>query len=482
MFEFMRKRVDTRIQTGRGTIFILIGKIAMILVALAQAVIIPRTLGPKGMGFYSYWISIYFILASVFQLGGPSIIARYVPGLRIRQKEAIKPLINTVLLMRIPVIVLVGLAGSFFFREEFANYLVIFVGAVFFSLAMVFSSVFYAYRRMEVYASMPIIRITLKVGLILLLFPLWGNQGSLWALLGSAIVICVCFGLALLPLLPTGSGKRTGATKEYVVFGLWVYLAALAGIMSSRLVVVLARQYIDDLAIIGFLGLAQQALFVLTPVVFSIGDGVLPSLIESYTLASEKISLSLELAWKYTNLLVFPLMTGIYVLARPGVALLVGEDFIPAVSIINLFIPAMILISWSYIHRQIIFTYKKQKFILISALIRLTVFLSSAPYLLKIMGISGVPIAVFLGSLASYICNFIVSRRIRKIPRYIQHIIRPIIASIGGGLIISFIPVSSFVSLVGVATAGLSLYFFLMWLIKGISSQDIRRIGYALMQ
>jgi len=478
----MKGRADTRIQTGRGTILILLGKMAMILVALAQAVIIPRTLGPQSMGFYAYWVSIYFILASIFQLGGPSIIARYIPDLRIRQEEAIKPLINTVLLMRIPVIVLVGLAGSLFFRGELTHYFVIFVGAAFFSVAIVFSSVFYAYRRMGIYASMPIVRIILKVGLILFLFPSWGNQGTLLALLGSAVMVCVCLGLALLPLLPTSSEKRTGAIKEYATFGLWIYLAALAAIMSNRLVVVLARQYVDDLAVIGFLGLAQQVFFVLTPVVFSIGEGVLPSLIESHTLARKKISLSIELAWKYTSLLVFPLMAGVYVLARPAVAVLVGEDFVPAVPIINLFLPAMMLSSWSYIHREILFTYKKQRFILISALIKLAVFLSSAPFLLKIMGISGAPIAVFLGALASYTCNLIVSRRIQRIPRYIQHVVRPLAASIGGGLIISFIPVSGLVSLVGAAAAGLGLYFTLMWLMGGISFQDIRRIGYALMR
>ena len=79
-------------QIEKGTSFILVGKICIILLAAVQEILIPRILGPQSMGFYSYWLSILLIFGTVFGLGGLSVLSRYLPELRIKSETSIRPL------------------------------------------------------------------------------------------------------------------------------------------------------------------------------------------------------------------------------------------------------------------------------------------------------------------------------------------------------------------------------------------------------
>ena len=85
---------------GRGIVYIFRGKVAIVGLTLLNATLIPRTLGPEQMGFYTYWLSVCFILGTLLDLGGSPIIFRYIPEFRKRDEGKIRPLIRMVLLLK----------------------------------------------------------------------------------------------------------------------------------------------------------------------------------------------------------------------------------------------------------------------------------------------------------------------------------------------------------------------------------------------
>jgi len=242
--------------------------------------------------------------------------------------------------------------------------------------------------------------------------------------------------------------------------------------------VIFVKRYIPDLAAIGFLGLALQIRMFASRLFLSVGEGALPSWVELHVTEDSRFTKSTELAWKYTNMLLFPIVFGLFVLIDPVIRILIGSEYLPSAILVRLFLPAIIFYSLGFIHRQILFTFEKKKLLFIGSFVSFVVFLLSSFYLIKIKGILGAPIAVSLGTLADYLYTYVMSMRINKIPRYFLHIIRPLLASGVMVFILKFIRADNFIQLLGSIFLGATIYLVILWAIKGISKADFDRVKH----
>jgi O-antigen/teichoic acid export membrane protein len=463
-------------QIGRGTLFILVSRISVIVLAAGQATIIPRVLGPESMGFYSYWLSVFLILGDIFGLGGSYILARYIPELRAKNEAATLPMIKRVIGMKLPIICLGLLVGLFLFPHEKSYYLVVLLSAALYSLGIIIQGTFYGYKQMGKYASFPLIRQSIKFLLILFMFLWLGDWGVLLAILWGCILTDLILTPFLIQLLPKSSGALAKPFRDYLIFGLWLYVGAIFMSLPRWLIVILAKRYITDMATIGFLGLALHVSIFTSRLFLSVGESALPSWVEFHVTEDKRLTKSTELGWKYTNMILSPIVFGILVLIDPVIRIIIGKEFLPSTILVNLFLPAIVFSSWAHIHRQILVTFEKKKLLFMGSFISFVVFLVSSFYLIRIKGILGAPIAVSLGALAGYMYVYRMSMRIKKIPRYFLHIIRPLLASVVMAFILKFIHVDNLIYLLGSILLGAIVYFLFLWAIKGIDKTDIHRI------
>lgn len=461
-------------QIGQGIIYIFGAKVAVAILALLNAILIPRILGPESMGFYTYWLSVYFILGTILSLGGSSIIFRYIPEFRKNDPKSVRPLLKKVLWIKIPVVILIFFAGQFV--KEKAYFLLILLGAAIFSLGLIVRGILYAYKQMGKYSFFQPAGMLSKLILILILFSFWQNTGILLAIILSSILITPIFGLPAVKALPKTSGSLSRPFKEILGFGLLLYLGALLSTLTHWLLPVVLKRYIEDLAAIGYLGLGIQVYLLIINFVSSIGEGVLPSLIEFYTEADERFTRSIQLTWRYANLILLPAASGIFILVEPAIITLVGEKFLPSAKIIKLLLPASIFASWTYIHEQILFSFKKKSQMFFVQLIEFATCLGTSLYLIKNYGLIGAPVSLSLAALVGFVLSLFFSWKLKPIPEYLSSFFKPFLASCGMGLIIEFLPATNLLSLVGAILSGIMIYLIIMVAIRGITKEDLKRV------
>ena len=461
---------------GRGVLYLLGGKVGLFLVMACQVIWVPGVLGPENMGFYSYWLSIFFILGKAFDLGGHPILARYLPEYRATHPSAIRPLVWRVLGIKLPLFILVLVAGWIVLSETRSYFLIILLGAALLSMTSIVEAIFYGHQRMGLYGLLPVSRLFFRLILILLLFHLLGRIGILLAILGAPLLEAAIFAGASLRSLPQGQGPLPEPLEEYLIFGIGVYLAGLFLMLSRWMIIILSKHFIPDLSLIGYLGLGLQISLFINQFVSSISESVFPSLITFHTLGDPRFKRALELTWRYTNLMLFPLVAGMFILAKPAVRLVIGVEFLPAVGIVYVFLPAVVFLCWRFFHGRILFAFKKKRQIFLRSFLEFLILMISGWYLIKTQGVLGAPMAACLGALGSYAYSYAVSSRLEKISGYLKGVVKPLLASLLMSAVLSFIPITSVFHLLGGIFLGGILYFGIIWILGGAGPRDFARL------
>lgn len=458
----------------KGAIFLFLGKISNFFISSLQILLIPRLLGPKNMGFYAYWLSVYFIAARILGLGGQHIIIKYVPELRIKNKFMIPSLVKKIVYMKIPLFLVIICWGVFFWRNDLSYFMIIVSAALLFSLNLVGESIFYSYNWMRTYALLPLIRFGSRIILIIVLFYLFYTTGIVFGVLGAPLIAFSLSLFLVLRLLPKKQTSLDQPFSKYFSFGFWIYISVAIQGMIVWLITILSKIYVKDMEIVGYFGVGVQICFTVTLLIFFINESILPSLVEFHLMKDSKFKDSLRLAWKYTNIFLFPLILGGYVLAQPLVAFIIGKDYVPGTLIIKLFFPTIIFFSWIRFHNQILFVYEKKVKIFLTQLINLLVFLGSWFYLVKLGKIHFSPLSLCLGAIIAYFFILIYSNKIEKVKNYVTNFLKPLLAASLMALLMNFFKVQSIIQLILLALLGLFSYGLFLLFFRGIGKDDLR--------
>jgi O-antigen/teichoic acid export membrane protein len=456
----------------KGALFLLSGKISNLIIQGLQILLIPRLLGPKNMGFYSYWLSIYFIIARVLGLGGQYIIIKYVPELRIRNKFMIPSLIKKVIWMKIPVFLFIMGIGILYWPNELAYFMIIALAALLFSLNLAGESILYSYNWMGTYALIPVIRIASRTALVIFLFYFFYATGIILGLFAAPLVAFLLSLFLSFRLLPRNQVALDSPFRKYLSFGFWMYMSQAILGMLVWLITILSKMSIGDMAVVGYFGVGVQICFSVILLVYFINESILPSLVEFHALEENKFKDSLRYAWKYTNILLFPVILGGYVLAQPIITFLVGRDYVPGTLIIKLFLPAVIFFSWIRFHNQVLFVYEKKIAIFLTQLINLFVFLGAWFYMMHLHEFDLAPLSLSLGAFVAYLFILFHSNKVEKVKNYFAHLFKPFMAASLMALVVRFFKVNSVTQLFLAALASLLLYGLFLFLFRGIGKED----------
>lgn len=458
----------------KGALFLFMGKIGNLVLSTLQILLIPRILGPSNMGFYSYWISVYFIIGRILGLGGQQIMTKYIPELRIKNKSSIPTLVSKAAFIKLPLFLVILGGGLVFWPKDHLFFLITAAAALLFSLNLLGESVLYSFNRMGSYASIPILRIASRIALVIILFYLFTRTGIVAGILGAPLLAFFLSAFLIFPLFPK---KRTGLERpfgQYFSFGFWIYLSVvLQGVILWSLPL-LAEFFGQNMATVGYFGVGVQICFSATLLIFFINESILPSLVEFQILDRDKFKDSLKFAWKYTNVFLFPLVIGGYVLARPLVRFVIGKEYLAGTLIIKLFFPAIIFLSWIRFHTQILFVFEKKTKIFFTHLINLAVFLGSWFFFVRTNQMELAPLSLFLGTLISYFFILFHSLKLEKVSKYISCILKPMAAAVLMGVVVYLFQVQSFVKLLFVILIGALIYGVFLFVFRGLGKYDIK--------
>ena len=470
------QRLNKKNRIIKGAIFLFIGKILNVILAVVQILLIPRLLGPKSMGFYSFWLSVYFITARILGLGGQHIIIKYVPELRIKNELMIPTLLKKVVNIKFPLFFIIICLGLLFWSTEPSYFIIIVSAALLFSLNLAAESVFYSYNIMGTYALISLIRTALRITLVLILFYAFYKTGIVLGILGAPLIALSLSIFLLSRILPRNHVALDQPFRKHFNFGFWIYLSIAIQGMVTWLIIILSKIYIKDIAIIGYFGVGVQLFLNIGMLVYFINESILPSLVEFSFINDNKFKSSLRLAWKYTNILLFPTVLGGYVLTGPMVLFIIGKNYIPGTTIIRLFFLPIIFMSWIKFHTQILFVYKKKIAIFLTELINLLIFVGTWFYLICQKNIDITPLSLCLGTLAAYLFILIHSNQIIKIEKYFSNFLKPLIASSLMAFILNLFKVNSIIQLLSLVLLGFLLYVLFLFLLKGIGKADFKLI------
>lgn len=456
----------------KGAVFLFMGKTLTIIIEVLQILLIPRILGPENMGFYAYWLSVYFIAARILGLGGTVIIIRYIPELRIKSESMIPSLIKKIVYMKIPAFFIILGLGILIWTNEISHFMIIAIASLLFSLGLAGEFIVYSYNRMGTYALIPLIRLTSRTILVIALFYLFHTTGIVFGIFVAPLIgfsLSLYFSFRLLPRDPIPLDQPF---RKYLSFGFWVYLSeALQGIIVW-LITILSREYIKDMTIVGYFGIGAQICFSIIMLVYFINESILPSLVEFRVMDNKKLRDSVRLAWKYTNILLFPLIFGGYVLAGPLITFFIGKDYIPGTHIIKLFFPAVIFFALIRLHNQILFVYDKKIKIFLTQLINLLVFLGAWFYLIGREEINYAPLSLCLGTFVAYLFILFHANKIVKVENYMANFLKPLMAASLMALVVNFFKVHSIFQLLFVVILGFLSYGLLLFVFRSIGKYD----------
>ncbi len=458
----------------KGAIFLFLGKISTALIESLHIFLIPRLLGPTNMGFYSYWVSVYFIIARILGLGGQHIIIKYVPEMRIKNEFMIPSLVKKVVSMKIPLFLLIVGSGFLLFPDEIFYFLIIAFASLLFSLNLAGESVIFSYNWMGPYASIPLIRIASRTILVLSLFYFFQSTGIVVGIFGAPLIaFSLCLFLSL-RVLPKKQIPLDPPFKTHFAFGFWIYISEAIQGMIVWIITVLSKIYIKDMAVVGYFGVGVQICFSMIILIYFINESILPSLVEFRVIDDQKLRDSLKLAWKYTNILLFPLIFGGFVLAEPIIGFFIGKDYLAGTQIIKLFFPTIIFFSWVRFHNQILFVYGKKIKIFLTQIINLSVFLGAWFVLIRMEKIQIAPLSLCLGVLTAYVFILYHSIKITKVENYIPNLFKPLAASALMAFILILFKTQTIFQLLGLVFLGFLFYVLFLFVLKGFGREDFK--------
>ncbi len=345
----------------RQTLHILSSRLFGVILVALSIVIIPRVLGPAGIGFYLYWNSIFIVLFMFTDPGSLGILARYLPVLKHDDPEQISPLISKLFALKLALIISMSTGVWFFSLTERYYYLTILAAAGLLSLASLAAYLHYELEKQRVYGSLfygsTFFRLVFIVGGFLL-FRYWG---ILLCLLAMSGIMLIYLWWSALELIRPSWAALDRPFPEYIKFGLPIHLATCGFIFLNRSLIIQAKLSDLPLATIGVFGIAVNlAITSFYQLAVSIPESVLPALVKARNSNDQiKFRRILDLSWRYANLLGLGLTGLLFAASRPLIVILLGSQFAPAIPYLRLLLLGSALICWEEYFQRILIVFDR---------------------------------------------------------------------------------------------------------------------------
>jgi len=462
-----------------NTIIQLVGKIISTVLGLISLAMMTRYLGQAGFGSYTTIITFVSFFAIIADLGLTLVTVQMISQPNVKENKILNNLFG---LRLISIIIFLGLAPIIAFLAPYptlvkTGIIIADLSFIFPALSQVIIGLFQKKLRMDkAVIAETASRILLVFGIIVAIKMGSGLNGILWATVISA---AINFGLAY--ILATGYI----ILKPAFDFKVWREIMSHSWPLAITIVLNLLYLKTDTLVLsfikspgeVGLYGAAYRIIDVLTTLPFMFAGIILPILTASwFELKKEYFNLVLQKSFDLMAIFSIPIIAGTLVLARPLIILVAGQDFEGSGLILKILIFALAAIFLGCMFAHAVIAINRQR-----KMIGAYIFVSLTSVILYLILI---PLFSYYGAAAVTIYSelaialfsaYVVWQYTKFIPKF-KIVAKTIIASGVMWLVLYFIPQSFYYNWAGLiisASLAVIVYFFSLYLIKGITKNDL---------
>lgn len=459
-------------KVAKNTGIIIAGDIFNKIISMFLIIYMARYLGAIGYGKYSFVFAFISFFGIITDLGINTIITRDIAkdkshtGKLIGNASSMKLILSVISMVL--AIILIRVMN---YPEDTKNYVdVLALTLAFGAFGGLYSSIFQSNLKMEYGVIAGLVDRILSAALIIgIIF----SKGTL-----LQIIVAITLSKLVSLFISYFYSRKLIIQKLEFDFPVWKYLLKESWPLAFSSVFIVIYTRIDQIMLtemIGYEAVGYYSAAVnlieslgMIPVAFMIS--IFPFLAESF--GKEEHLKIYEISFKYMNILIIPIAFGTTLLAEPIILLFYGYNFLPSVPAIQVLIWSEIFIFNALVYTYVLVSTGAQKIILAFEAISVLINIFLNLLLIPVYGIVGAGIATVI----AYAIGSVMGLALASIRNYFitlwKTMIKPTIASF---IMMSFIfNLNLTVELTVLLAAG--VYFISLYLIKGITYQDLNMI------
>jgi len=462
-----------------NTIIQLIGKVVSTILGLISLAMMARYLGQDGFGSYTTIITFVSFFAIIADLGLTLVTVQMISRPGVDENKILNNLFGLRLVSIILFLGLAPLVAIFLPYPLFVKIgiLIAALSFIFPALSQVIIGLFQKRLRMDKAV------IAETASRILLVFGTWwvlvsdgGLNGILWvSVVSAALNFIVSYFLSTTYYL----------LKPAFSLSVWKEIFKLSWPLAITIVLNLLYLKTDTLILsfikspgeVGLYGAAYRIIDVLTTLPFMFAGIILPILTLSwFEQKKEYFNSVLQKSFDLMAIFSIPIIAGTLVLAEPLIILVAGNDFAGSGIILKILIFALAAIFLGCMFAHAVIAIDRQKK-MIGAYIYVGI-TSVVLYLILIPRFSyygAAAVTIYSELTIAFLSAYVVWRYTKFIPSF-KIVIRVLISSFILWLALYLIPTSfyyTWLGLISSATISIIIYFFSLYLIKGITKNDL---------
>jgi O-antigen/teichoic acid export membrane protein len=449
--------------------------ISMIL-SMVLSIFIARLLGDLYFGHYSFAITFITLYTVFMDLGYDTLLVRDVA----RDKSLVNKYINNILSLRFLtsfiIFILMVLTINIMGYPEVVKNIVYLLGLsnILESLSNVFRTTFRAFEKMEYEAALTIILYTIRVSLGLgILFLGYGLLA-----VASVFILSSLINFLLSVIVCWIKFTRFKLTFENDFFRHTIKIAlplaglALFGFVFVRIDIIMLSIMKGD-AVVGWYNAAYTILGAFTPIPQIIMSALFP-LFSYYSVSSnESLLFAYRKSFKFLFLLGLPIAVGVFLISDKIILLFFGQNFFNTII-------ALQILSWDLFIKFlylcalfVLISINKQKQILITVICTALLNIGLNIFLIPSYSYVGAAVATLITETFLLIVYLYLNHRYSYTIQINKTILSPILACIIMG---TFIYLVSSINLSLLIAGSIIIYFSFLFLLKGISKEDVALI------
>lgn len=458
--------------------------ITNILVSLSGIILLPILTKNIPVEDYGIWVQINVtigLVPAIALLGFPYTMVRFLAATKEREEiqEGFYSIASVVIVASALASVLLFLlsdplsAALFNSKSAIVKILSIIVFQE--CLNNLFYNYFRTFQRIKLYSLFLFMRTWLMVGLVsAFIYSDFGLEGAVLGLLLSSLVVCLS--MASLIIFEIGLKiPRFKRLREYITFG----LPTVPGNLSSWIVNSSDRYVIGILLSTAFVGYYSPAYTIGTSINMFMAplSFMLPAVLSRYYDENnmKEVKTVLRYSLKYFLALAIPAVFGLSLMSKQLLAILSTSEIAVQGYLVTPIIAISVLLFGAYtIIYQIIVLEKKTKITGIIWITAAILNLGLNILIIPIIGILGAAITTFIAFASALIATLYSASKYFYFEIDLVFIIKCICASIAmSGLINFFNPTTIITGMVAIL-AGASVYFTIIFLLKGFDKDEIK--------
>lgn len=473
--------------TARNTLYLLVAYVFQKAVALFYFILLARYLGVDNFGKYLFAISFATLFSIFIESGLLHVLTREIARDESKKKKYFENAFAFGLLSGIGIFILIAILSNLFNYSILTQALIylVFLSIWLDQLGWMGYQIFRGLRDLK-YESIGLIihklslvgfglfLIFVKAPIVMMVLPL--IVGSLVFFFNAIFWIKKRIGFWPIPRIDKSVLKT-------LLFLAWPFL--LAGIFSklyATIDTILLSNLVGD-QYVGWYGSAQKvSLSLLLIIAGSFGTALYPAFSYYFVRSREKLSELFQQAVFYLLMIAIPISLGLAILSRQVISLIYGQEYLPAVGVLVLLAISIPMVFLDYIFSGLLNACEKQKLHTAIKGVSVGVFIIANLILIPLYKHQGAGMACLISFSFLFILEAWFSRKLVQINKreLFKRIVKILLASMVMARMIYWAQKesgsTSVTNLAILVLVGILTYFSLMFLIKGITKEDLIRL------